>query len=60
MVESRPNCINAPRRVRLNTDGLANLVYGRDVTPDLEGPVDALSISPECVQRHYADGESPC
>ena len=32
-------------RVRLNTDGLANLVYGRDVTPDLEGPVDALSIS---------------
>lgn len=33
------------RRVRLNTDGLANLVYNRDVTPDLEGPVDALSIS---------------
>lgn len=33
------------RQVRLNTDGLANLVYGRDVTPDLEGPVDALSIS---------------
>jgi len=33
------------RRVRLNTDGLANLVYGRDVTPDLEGPIDALSIS---------------
>ncbi|MBI3546082.1 MAG: radical SAM protein [Gammaproteobacteria bacterium] len=28
-------------RVRLNTDGLANLVYERDVTPDLEG----LSIS---------------
>lgn len=33
------------RRVRLNTDGLANLVYRRDVTPDLEGPIDALSIS---------------
>lgn len=33
------------RRVRLNTDGLASLVYGRDVTPDLEGSVDALSIS---------------
>ena len=32
-------------RVRLNTDGLANLVYGRDVTPDLEGSIDALSIS---------------
>ena len=32
-------------RVRLDTDGLANLVYGRDVTPDLEGSIDALSIS---------------
>jgi TatD DNase family protein len=32
-------------RVRLNTDGLANLVHGRDVTPDFDGLVDALSIS---------------
>lgn len=32
-------------RVRLNTDGLANLVYGRDVTPDLEDSIDAISIS---------------
>jgi TatD DNase family protein len=32
-------------RLRLNTDGLASLVYGRDVTPDLEGLIDALSIS---------------
>lgn len=32
-------------RIRLCTDGLANLVYGRDVTPDLEGGIDALSIS---------------
>jgi TatD DNase family protein len=32
-------------RVRLNTDGLANLVHGRDVTPDLEGCIDAVSIS---------------
>lgn len=32
-------------RIRLNTDGLANLVYGRDVTPDMEGLIDALSIS---------------
>lgn len=32
-------------RVRLNTDGLANLVHGRDVTPDLEDSIDALSIS---------------
>jgi TatD DNase family protein len=32
-------------RVRLNTDGLANLVHRRDVTPDLEDGVDAVSIS---------------
>jgi TatD DNase family protein len=32
-------------RIRVNTDGLANLVHGRDITPDLEGHVDALSIS---------------
>ncbi len=35
---------NVPR-VRLNTDGLANLVYGRDVTPDFEDIVQALSVS---------------
>ncbi len=33
------------QRVRVDTDGLANLVYGRDVTPDFEGLIDALSIS---------------
>lgn len=33
------------RRVRLETDGLANLVYRRDVTPDLEGFIDAVSVS---------------
>ncbi len=32
-------------RVRLNTDGLANLTHGRDVTPDLEGNIDAMSVS---------------
>lgn len=32
-------------RVRVNTDGLANLVYGRDIVPDLEGNIDALSVS---------------
>ncbi len=31
--------------VRLNTDGLASLVHGRDVAPELAGRVDALSIS---------------
>jgi TatD family-associated radical SAM protein len=33
------------KRIRLNTDGLANLIYGRDVTPDMEGLIDALSVS---------------
>ena len=32
-------------RVRVNTDGLANLVHKRDVLPDLGSCVDALSIS---------------
>jgi TatD DNase family protein len=32
-------------RVRLNTDGLGNLVQGMDITPELAGKVDALSIS---------------
>ena len=32
-------------RVRLNTDGLACLVHGRNVTPDLEDNIDAISIS---------------
>lgn len=32
-------------RVRVNSDGLANLVHGRDVTAELAQVVDALSIS---------------
>ncbi len=31
--------------VRVNTDGLANLVYGRDVTAEMAQVVDKLSIS---------------
>ena len=31
--------------IRVNSDGLANLVHGRDVTPEFAGVVDALSIS---------------
>ena len=31
--------------IRINTDGLASLVHKRDVTPELAGLVDALSIS---------------
>ncbi len=32
-------------RVRVNTDGLATLVHGRDILPELAGLVDALSVS---------------
>lgn len=32
-------------KVRINTDGLANLLYNQDITPQLEDRVDALSIS---------------
>lgn len=32
-------------RIRVNTDGLANLREGRDVTPELAEVVDSLSIS---------------
>ncbi|HKJ76790.1 MAG TPA: TatD family nuclease-associated radical SAM protein [Gammaproteobacteria bacterium] len=32
-------------QIRINTDGLANLVHGRDVTPEMEGLVDSLSVS---------------
>lgn len=33
------------RRVRVNTDGLASRVHGRDVVPELVGAVDAVSVS---------------
>ena len=32
-------------RVRINTDGLGNLVHGRNILPELAGRVDALSVS---------------
>ena len=32
-------------RSRINTDGLAKLVHGRDILPEIEGLVDALSVS---------------
>ena len=31
--------------VRINTNGHANLIHGRDITPDLAGRIDVLSIS---------------
>ena len=32
-------------KVRLNTIGLANLIYGKDITPELKGRIDTVSIS---------------
>lgn len=31
--------------IRINTNGQANLIYGQDVTPQLAGWIDAISIS---------------
>lgn len=31
--------------VRINTNGLGNLIHGRDITPDFEGLIDTVSIS---------------
>lgn len=47
--------------VRMNTDGLASLLHERDVTPDLEGGLDALSVSlnahnEEVYNRHCRPG----
>lgn len=32
-------------KVRINTDGQANLVHGRDIVPELVGLIDTLSVS---------------
>ncbi len=32
-------------RIRVNTDGQANIVYGRNILPELEGLVDCVSVS---------------
>lgn len=32
-------------KVRINTDGQANLVYGRDILPELKGLVNTISVS---------------
>lgn len=46
-------------RVRLNTDGLANLVNKRNVLPEMKGLIDAVSVSlnaqNEAVYKHHCD-----
>lgn len=39
-------------KVRLNTDGLANLIHKRNVLPELKGLVDSISVS---LNAHNAD-----
>jgi TatD DNase family protein len=45
--------------VRLETDGLANLVFGRDITPDLEGSVDTLFVALNAHDAATYDRVSP-
>lgn len=33
------------KKIRINTNGLGDLIHGRDITPDFEGRIDCLSIS---------------
>lgn len=33
------------KKIRINTNGLGNLVNGRDITPDFKGLIDVVSIS---------------
>ena len=44
-------------KVILNTDGLANLIHNRDVTPDLEGNIDEVTVfmfaQDERTYNHY-------
>lgn len=39
----KKNYNNKP--IRINTNGLGNLVHGRDITPELQGRIDTISIS---------------
>ncbi len=45
MLEVAGRLRNKGASIRVNTDGLANLIHGRDVTPEFAVLVDAVSIS---------------
>jgi len=48
-------------RIRIDTDGQANLVYGRNILPELKGLVDAISISlnAESAEKYHRLCRSP-
>lgn len=39
-------------RVRVNTNGQANLIHGRNIVPELQGLVDSISISLNCADAN--------
>ena len=45
LVDALKQAVPALPPVRINTNGHANRILGRDVTPDLNGRIDVLSIS---------------
>ncbi len=45
LVDEMKKAVPALPPIRINTNGHANLIHGRDVTPDLAGRIDVLSIS---------------
>ncbi|MGQ0613242.1 MAG: TatD family nuclease-associated radical SAM protein, partial [Planctomycetaceae bacterium] len=46
-------------RIRINTNGHGNLIHGRDVTPELAGLVDCLSISLNAQNAEIYDRDCP-
>jgi len=45
IVEAAPWLRSSGARIRLNTNGQACLIHGRDVLPELSGAVDVVSVS---------------
>lgn len=43
------------RQIRINTNGLADLIWGRPTAPDLKGVIDAVSVS-----MNEADAQKYC
>ncbi len=48
-------------RIRIDTDGQANLVYGRNILPELQGLVDSISVSlnAETAEKYHLLCRSP-